>query len=202
SFDVLLTEEQYQSVLNNNVFYRQDMELAPGAYSVDIVVRDRLSGKTAARREKLVLPETGAEFSMTDAVLSRHVEPSRSAPAGAAFDVLSHGGALISPLPSREFRAADNLIIFFDLYNAGVDAATGKPLAKVTVTLTRDGKAALRPIDYELTETLPEPVPHLTFAKYISLNGLAPGKYTAVIEAKDSVARKLAKQQASFVITK
>jgi len=45
-------------------------------------------------------------------------------------------------------------------------------------------------------------VPHLTFAKYISLTGLAPGKYTAVIEARDSVARKLAKQQASFVITK
>src|SRR5437588_41733 len=142
SFDVLLTAEQYQSVLNNNVFYRQDMELAPGAYNVDMVVRDRISGKTAARREKLVLPETDAEFSMTDAVLSRHVEPARSAPAGSPGDVLSHAGALISPLPSREFSAADNLIIFFDLYNAGVDAATGKPLAKVTVTVTRDGKAA------------------------------------------------------------
>src|SRR5437588_160013 len=202
SFDVLLTAEQYQSVLNNNVFYRQDMELAPGAYSVDMVVRDRLSGKTAARREKLVLPETDGEFSMTDVVLSRHVEPSRSAPAGAPGDVLSHGGALISPLPSREFSAADHLIIFFDLYNAGVDAATGRPRAQVTVTVTRDGKPALKPIEYELTETLPEPVPHLTFAKYISLTGLAPGKYTAVIEAKDSVARKLAKQPASFVITK
>src|SRR5438270_8889278 len=202
SFDVLLTAEQYQSVLNNNVFYRQDMELAPGAYNVDMVVRDRISGKTAARREKLVLPETDAEFSMTDAVLSRHVEPARSAPAGSPGDVLSHGGALISPLPSREFRAADNLIIFFDLNNAGLDAATGRPLAKVTVTLLREGRPALKPIEYELTETLPEPVPHLTFAKYISLTGLAPGKYTAVIEAKDSVSRKLAKQQASFVITK
>ncbi|PYT05285.1 MAG: hypothetical protein DMF65_00565, partial [Acidobacteria bacterium] len=190
SFDVLLTAEQYQSVLNNNVFYRQDMELAPGAYNVDMVVRDRISGKTAARREKLVLPETDAEFSMTDAVLSRHVEPARSAPAGSPGDVLSHGGALISPLPSREFRAADNLIIFFDLYNAGVDAATGRPLAKVTVTLLREGRPALKPIEYELTEAVPEPVPHLTFAKYISLTGLAPGKYTAVIEARDSVARK------------
>ena len=35
-----------------------------------------------------------------------------------------------------------------------------------------------------------------------TMNNLAPGKYTAVIEARDSVARKLAKQQASFVITK
>ncbi|HEX3557669.1 MAG TPA: VWA domain-containing protein [Pyrinomonadaceae bacterium] len=203
SFDVLLSEEQYQSILHNNVFYRQDVELAPGAYSVDVVVRDKLSGKTAARRERLVLPEAGAEFSATDAVLSRHVEPLRETPAaGAQVNVLSHAGALISPLPSREFSASDNLIIFFDLYNAANSPATGKPQVKVTVTLLKDGKAALKPIDYELNDSLSEPVPHLTFAKYISLSGLAPGKYTALIEAGDAVAHKLLKQQTSFVITK
>ena len=203
SFDVLLTQEQYQSVVENNVFYRQDVELAPGAYNVDLVVRDRLSGKTTARREKLVLPEAGADFSMTEAVLSRHVEPVKQAPAQptAPADVLSHGGALISPLPSREFRASDNLIIFFDLYNAVPDAA-GKPKVSVTVTLLRDGKPALKPIAYDLTEAEAEPVPHLTFAKFITLTGLQPGKYTALIEATDAVSHKHAKQEASFVITK
>jgi VWFA-related protein len=200
SFDVLLNEAQYRSILNNNVFYRQDMELAPGAYNVDMVVRDRLSGRMTARREKLSLPEAGAEFSMTDAVLSRHVEPARSTGLLASGDVLSQGGALISPLPSREFQAGDNLIIFFDLYNAAPSAANGKPSVKVTVTLTRDGKAALKPIEYELAEQQSEPVPHLTFAKYITLTGLAAGNYTASIEARDSVAGKSLKQQAAFVI--
>lgn len=144
---------------------------------------------------------------MTEAVLSRHVEPAKNAPAASAGagvpgDVLSHGGAIISPLPSREFRAADNLIIFFDLYNAATSTATGKPSVKVTVTLLKDGRPALKPIDYELTEALSEPLPHLTFAKFITLTGLPAGKYTAVIEAADSVAHKLAKQQASFVIAK
>lgn len=201
SFDVLLTEEQYKSVVDNNVFYRQDVELAPGAYNVDLVVRDRLSGKTAAHREKLVLPAAGGDFSMTDAVLSRHVEPAGQTPPGAPANVLSHGGALISPLPSREFRASDNLIIFFDLYNAAADAA-GKPSVKVTVTLSRDGKPALKPIGYELTDAEAEPVPHLTFAKFITLTGLAPGNYTALIEATDAVSHKRAKQEAQFVIVK
>jgi hypothetical protein len=115
--------------------------------------------------------------------------------------VLSHGGALISPLPSREFRASDNLIIFFDLYNAAADAA-GKPKVSVTVTLLKDGKPALKPIGYDLTEAEGEPVPHLTFAKFITLTGLQPGKYTALIEATDTVSRKRARQEASFVITK
>jgi hypothetical protein len=44
-------------------------------------------------------------------------------------------------------------------------------------------------------------VPHLTFAEYIRLSGLAPGKYTAAIEAKDMVTRKFVKQEASFVLT-
>jgi VWFA-related protein len=200
SFDVLLNEAQYQSILSNDVFYRQDMELAPGAYNVDMVVRDRLSGRTAARREKLVLPEAGAEFSMTDAVLSRHVEAARATGLLASGDVLSHGGALISPLPSREFHASDNLIIFFDLYNAATDAATGKPSVKVTVTLTKGGKSAIKPIEYELTDSQGEPVPHLTFAKFITLTGLSPGDYVANIEARDAVAGKSVKQQAAFVI--
>ena len=200
SFDVMLNEAQYQSILNNDVFYRQDMELAPGAYNVDMVVRDRLSGRMTARREKLVLPEAGADFSMTDAVLSRHVEAARATGLLAAGDVLSHGGALISPLPSREFHASDNLIIFFDLYNAATDAATGKPSVKVTVTLTKGGKPAIKPIEYELNDSQGEPVPHLTFAKFITLTGLAPGDYVANIEARDAVAGKSVRQQAAFVI--
>jgi hypothetical protein len=44
-------------------------------------------------------------------------------------------------------------------------------------------------------------VPHLTFAEYIKLAGLAPGNYTAAIEIKDMVSRKLVKQNAAFTIT-
>ena len=66
----------------------------------------------------------------------------------------------------------------------------------------KDGKAAMKPLDYQLTETEAEPVPHLIFAKYVKLAGLATGKYSAVIEAKDMVQKKAVKQEATFVITK
>src|SRR5229473_2909637 len=56
SFDVNLTALQYESILNDKIFYRQDMQLYAGNYTVDLIVRDRLSGKVAAKREKLVLP--------------------------------------------------------------------------------------------------------------------------------------------------
>jgi VWFA-related protein len=200
NFDVELTAKQYESILNDKIFYRQDMQLEAGAYTIELVVKDRLSGKVAAKRRSLTLPVTDSEFSATEAVLSRHAEPVRQPLTGPA-DVLSAGNVQIRPSPSREFQKADNLILFFKLYNATPAAETGKPLVRVTVTLMKDGKPATKPLDYELTEIVTEPVPQLIFAKYVKLAGLATGKYSVVIEARDMAQKKAVKQEAWFVIT-
>lgn len=197
-FDVGLNAQQYESILNDKIFYRQDIGLYAGSYVVDLIVRDRLSGKVAAKRERLVLPADGSDFWATEAVLSRHVEPLKQT--ARESDVLSEGNVQIRPSPSREFHSTDNLIIFFKLYNSGLAGETRKPLVRVTVTLVKDGKQAMKPVDYQLTEAATEPVPHLTFAKYIKLSGLRAGKYTAVIESRDMVQQKVVKQEAGFVI--
>jgi VWFA-related protein len=201
-FDIALTDEQYRAILSNNIFYRQDAELDPGTYSIELIVRDKLSGKMAARRTTLVLPEANAEFSASAVVLSRHAVAQKTHPgASGPVDVLTEGQIQVRPLPSREFRVTDNLIIFFDLYDAAVSADTGKRLVRVTVTLMKDNKQAVRPVDYVLTETVTQPVPRLTFAKFASLAGLTAGKYVAVIEALDMVTHKTIKQEAPFIIT-
>lgn len=201
NFDVELTTEQYISISNDKIFYRQDIQLEAGTYTIELVVKDRLSGRVAARRQRLSLPLDDSEFSATEAVLSRHAEPLRRPPAGAA-DVLSAGSVQIRPSPSREFQTADNLIIFFKLYNATPAAETGKSLVGVTLTIMKDGKPAMKPLDYQLTEIVAEPVPHLTFAKYVKLAGLAAGKYSVAIEATDMAQRKVVRQEAEFTITR
>lgn len=199
NFDVELTAKQYEAIVNDKIFYRQDLLLETGVFTIDLVVKDRLSGKVGAKRQTLTLPDTGSEFSATEAVLSRRAEPQRQPPAGT--DVLSADNVLIRPSASREFLAADNLIIFFKIYNAHPLAETGKPLVTVSLTLMKDGKQAMKPLDYVLTEVDTEPVPQLTFAKYIKLAGLATGKYSVVIEARDVGQKKSVKQEAWFVIT-
>jgi VWFA-related protein len=198
NFDVALSPQQYESISHDKIFYRQDIQLYAGDYTVDLIVRDRLSGKAAARREKLELPMDDASFRTTEAVLSRHAEPLKQTARNG--DVFSESGVQIRPSPSREFLSTDNLIVFFQVYNAAVARETGTPLVRVTVTLMKDGKPVTRPIDYQLTETAADPVPHLTFAKYIKLSGLTPGKYSAIIESRDIVQQKVVKQEASFVI--
>src|SRR5713101_7960940 len=110
NFDVSLTPLQYESILTDKIFYRQDMQLYSGNYTVDLIVRDRLSGKVAARQEKLVLPDAGSDFWATEAVLSRHAEPVKQTAGNG--DVFSEGNVQIRPSPSREFHSTDNLIIF------------------------------------------------------------------------------------------
>ncbi|MFN2578767.1 MAG: VWA domain-containing protein [Pyrinomonadaceae bacterium] len=198
NFDVALSPQQYESISHDKIFYRQDIQLYAGSYTVNLIVRDRISGKVAAKQEKLELPLDDASFSTTAAVLSRHADqlkgPSRNS------DVFTEGSVQIRPSPSREFHSTDNLIVFFQLYNAAVSRETGTPLVRVTVTLMKDGKPVTRPFDYQLTETAADPIPHLTLAKYLKLTGLAAGKYSAIIESRDLVRQKVEKQEASFVI--
>ncbi len=198
-FDVSLKEEQYRSIVSNNIFYRQDLHLASGEYTLDLIVRDRQSGKRTAKREKLQLPELNSEFATSAVVLSRHAEATKQSQ-NAAPDVFVHKNAKIRPFPTRQFSATDNLIIFLTVYNAANSSETGNPLVRVTVRLLKEGNAATRPFDYMLTDWVSEPVPHLTLAEYIGLSGLSPGHYTAAIEAKDMVTRKLVKQDATFSI--
>src|SRR5499426_1242639 len=201
-FNILLTAEQYESNRQNNIPFRQDVELAPGAYNLEIVFRDRQSGKIAAKSRELVLPALNTEFSMSGVTLSRFVEPIKKAPeTGETIDVFSQGGVRIHPTPSREFRPTDNLVILFELYNAAAKPETGKPMVWVTLKLMKDGQAATAPMDYVLTENVATPSPHLTFAKYVKLAGLQAGKYVAIIEARDRTAQKLLTREESFVIS-
>jgi VWFA-related protein len=202
NFDVNVSANDYSLILNNNIFYRQDLQLTPGDYTIDLIVRDKLTGKTTARRERFVLPELDSEFAATPVVLSRYVEPASELPPNPADfpDVFVHGKRLIRPSPGRQFKAADNLIMFLAIYNPANSSDTGKPLVRVSVRLMKDGQPVTKFFDYVLTDVQAQPVPHLTFAEYLRLASLAPGRYQAVIEAKDMVTRKSVQQEASFQI--
>ncbi|HJY30571.1 MAG TPA: VWA domain-containing protein [Pyrinomonadaceae bacterium] len=202
NFDVNLNAADYDQIVNNNIFYRQDLQLAPGEYTLDLILKDKQSGKLAAHREQIVLPEAESEFAATPVVLSRYVEAASQLPPNPAEfpDVFVTGKQLIRPSAARQFKATDNLIMFLAIYNAANSPETGKPLVRVTVRLMKDGQPATKFFDFVLTDIQERPVPHLTFAEYLRLANLAPGRYQATIEVKDMVTRKSSKQEAPFEI--
>ncbi len=199
NFDVNLTAEQYQSIVSNNIFYRQDLILTPGDYTIDLIVKDRKSGKVSGRREHLVLPDPNTEFAATPLVLSRYVEAYDPKPTDSP-DVFVYRKTAIRPSAERQFRNTDNLVMFLSVYNAANSTETSKPMVRVTARLMKDGQPATKPFDYVLMDVDNNPVPHLKFAEFIRLTNFAPGNYTVTIEAKDMVTKKLLKQEAAFAI--
>lgn len=202
NFAVNLSASDYKEILNNNIFYRQDLQLMSGDYTIDLIVQDKQTGKISARRERLVLPEPDTEFATTPVVLSRYVAPASQLPPNPADapDVFVYGKQLIRPSAALTFKNSENLIMFLNVYNAANSAETGKPLVRVSVRLLKDSQPATKFFDFVLTDIESQPVPHLTFAQYLTLANLAPGRYQAMIETKDMVTRKSAKQEASFEI--
>src|ERR1043165_2218844 len=200
NFDVNLSAADYDQILNNNIFYRQDLQLAAGEYTIDLIVKDKQTDKLAAYRQQLVLPETEAEFATTPVVLSRYVEAASQLPPNPAEfpDVFVYGKQLIRPSAARQFKTTDNLIMFLNVYNAANSPDTGKPLVRVTVRLMKDGQPATKFFDFVLTDVQERPVSHLTFAEYLKLTNLTSGHYQATIEVKDMVTRKSSKQEAPF----
>ena len=202
NFSVSLSAGDYNEIVNNNIFYRQDLHLTSGDYTIDLVVQDKQSGKVSARREHLVLPEPDAEFATTPVVLSRYVEQASQLPPNPADspDVFVYGKQLIRPSAALRFKSTDNLIMFLDVYNPANSTETGKPLVRVSVRLMKDGQPASKFFDFVLTDIQNQPLPHLTFAQYLKLTNLAAGRYQATIETKDMVTRKSTKQEAPFEI--
>src|SRR5262249_16561961 len=167
-------------------FYRQDLQLAAGEYTIDLIVKDRQTEKLAAYRQHLELPETETEFATTPVVLSRYVEAASQLPPNPAEfpDVFVFGKQLIRPSAARQFKSTDNLIMFLDVYNAANSPDTGKPLVRVTVRWLKDGQPATKFFDFVLTDVQERPVSHLTFAEYLKLANLAPGRYQATMKSK------------------
>ena len=182
NFDVNLSAADYNSIVSNNIFYRQDLLLTPGDYTIDLIVKDRLSGKLSGKREQLVLPELDSEFAATGLVLSRSVT-AVTPQLGESPDVFTYRNTAIRPSAARQFRATDNLVMYLDIYNAANSPDTSKPMVRVTARLLKDGQPATKPFDFVLSDVDDKPVPHLTFAEYIRLAGMTPGNYTVTIEA-------------------
>jgi len=62
----------------------------------------------------------------------------------------------------------------------------------------KDGKLVRKPLDYELTETVVEPVPHSDVCQVSETRRPREWQYLALIESRDMVQQKVSRQEARF----
>ena len=121
-------------------------------------------------------------------------------PAGAANDpahpyaAFSLGVARLVPYFGSTFHKADQISIFFQVYDLAVDAA-GKADATATISILKDGKAPIArtqsAINTAVGGSVIGPVP---------LASYEPGKYVAQLKVTDKQGQKDFVQEAPFEV--
>jgi hypothetical protein len=107
-------------------------------------------------------------------------------------------GVRILPSARCQFRNGEDLIFYFDIYNAQAGSDGKKSDVSIELSLMREGRLVnARLPSYHLNEDSDQ-TSHITFSRFLHLAGLPPGSYSLVIEVRDNLGKYSARGQAAF----
>jgi GWxTD domain-containing protein len=180
--------------------------LRPGKYTLKAGAVDVKGGKAALSASPVEVPDLAKVEAAPDGstvrvpsasmIVIKGVEeltaPNPEHPL-AAFEL---GRVRLNPAFGGMARKAEQVEIFYQVYDLRVDPATGKADAVALVSILRDGKTPVakappNPIDTEFAGSSVGPIP---------LANYEPGKYVVQLKVEDKVAKKNLVQEAPLDI--
>ncbi len=192
-----ITDQEFDLLQTGSVSFMDVLQLPPGKYSFEVAVKDVSSGALFYRAQGLELRAPVDQLSVSPILLSKEVN--KVSEAGQGF--LTVKGVKILPSARCHFRNGDNLIFYFDIYNAQSDTHSKKADVAVQLSLMRDGRPMnVHLPDYRLNDYLAEPIPHITLARYLQLANLQPGDYVLIATVRDSLSGETAMSRAAFKV--
>jgi hypothetical protein len=116
---------------------------------------------------------------------------------GSAFVI---GNAKVIPNLSGRYKQGQELGLYMQVYNAGVDQTTLRPAVDVEYVLTKDGKEVLRqPEDWS---GLSDSGQRLTLARLLPTDRMPLGDYELKVITKDRVGGQIIENRGKFTIEK
>ncbi len=111
--------------------YQAAHNVTPGSYSMITAVKDPESGKVGWIRQDVEVPDFSVgSLQISSITLARKVEEIKAASNPGQRFVL--GKFRVIPAPDPVFRAGEELVLYYQVYNASTDPASGKPKLKVS----------------------------------------------------------------------
>ena len=195
------TSEQLSQLKAGQSAYQKLIALAPGVYKVDVVVRDVGTGNTGLRTIGFTVPRyDNAKLSTSTIVLATTLRPTTIADVGGRFVIGSHK---VMPNVSGVFKKGQDVGVYLQVYNAGIDQTTLRPSIDVDYILRKDGKEISR--TREDWSGLSDSSQRLTLAHMSPTTGLAAGEYEITVSIRDRVGTQSGTQavenKAKFTVT-
>jgi len=190
-------EHEFQSSLGRRAVHQYAVALRPGRYKLSLVMKDDVSGRMGSMEIGLVVPHfEDGKLSSSSLILADLIQPLPTSQVGTGQFVI--GGTKVRPSVNRTFTRDQNLGIYMQVYNLGVDAKTHKPALDVEYELQKDGKTLLA--QAEDPAKLKDAGQQFTLEKQMPVSALQPGKYAVQVKVTDNIRKQTVSQSDIFEV--
>ena len=190
------TAEDLANTRDRKSVYQKAIALTPGTYKVDVVVRDVTSGNKGIKNLGFTVPRyDDKKLSTSSMILASKLRSTTETDIGQSFVI---GNAKVIPNLSGVFNKGQEVGVYLQVYNAGIDQTTLRPAVDVEYILTKDGKEVLR--QKEDWSGLSDSGQRLTLARLLPTANLPLGNYEIKILTKDLVSGQVIENKDKFSV--
>lgn len=191
------TVDELADARDKKSVYQKAIALTPGTYKVDVVVRDVRSGNKGIRSIGFTVPKYDEKkLDTSTLILASKLRTTTEQDIGGMFVI---GGAKVIPNLSGSYKKGQEIGIYMQVYNAGIDQTTLRPAVDVQYVLSKNGKEILS--QPETWEGLSDSGQRLTLARLLPTAQMQAGDYEIKIKIKDRVSGQLLEKASKFTIT-
>jgi GWxTD domain-containing protein len=191
------TAEELAQTKDRKSVYQKGYVLTPGTYKVDVVVRDVSSGNRGILSKGFTVPKYDpAKLGTSTLILASRLANTSDAEVGGQFVI---GDKKVIPNLTGIYKKGQDVGIYMQVYNAGIDQTTLRPAVDVEYVLTKGGKELLH--QSEDWSGLSDSGQRLTLARLLPTTRLETGDYEIKIRIKDRVTGQMQEPTEKFTIT-
>ncbi|PYS81320.1 MAG: GWxTD domain-containing protein [Acidobacteria bacterium] len=176
--------------------YQRVLPLSPGHYKVDLIVRDINSGAQTIKSVGFEVPKYAPDKLATSTlVLAVKLQALNDQLPG----MFTIGPYKVLPNVSGVFKRGQEVGIYMQVYNAGIDQTTLRPSVDVDYVLVKDGKEIFK--QAEDWRGSADSGQRLTLARLLPTASLAPGEYEIAVRVRDKVSGQSLSPTAKLTVT-
>lgn len=190
------TGEELAEAKDRKSVYQTAVALTPGTYKVDVVVRDVVSGNKGIVSKGFTVPKYDEKkLSTSTLILASTLRSTNERDIGGRFII---GSAKVIPNLSGVYKKGQQVGVYLQVYNAGIDQTTLRPAVDVEYILMKGGKEVFR--QPENWEGLSDSGQRLTLARLLPTDQIPAGSYEIKIKIKDRVGGQTLEPAGTFTI--
>ena len=191
------TSSELVELRDKNSIYQKAVALAPGLYKVGVIVRDVGTGNKGVVNMGFTVPRYDEKtLSASSLVLTSGLRLTDNNDTGQRFVI---GNTKVIPNLGGVYKQGQEVGIYMQVYNAGLDQTTLRPAVDVEYILTKKGKEILR--QTEDWSGISDSGRRLTLARLLPTSVMQTGDYEVKVLIKDRVGGQVIESSGKFTIT-